>query len=156
MKWNETTEFKSAQGLHIELLNGSYQGKKNSIFYSKGKYKVRNHVMAPLTVTSRSNAAKCQHKKWSALALSSWHFNISYQASATGSPPHAGGHRADGADGGAGGAVSQRWHTHCHTLALLSFSWTGGWEANADHLVDWSKEAKFVRALEISSERQSE
>lgn len=116
----------------------------------------KGHNRWPLTVTSGSNAAKCQHKTWFALALYFWHFTIPYQARATGSPPHTGGHRADRADGGAGGAVSQRRHTHRHTLALLSFSWTGGWEANADHLVDWSKEAKFVRALEISRERQRE
>jgi len=81
---------------------------------------------------------------------------VSYQASAAGSPPHAGGHRADRADGGAGGAVSQRRHTHGHTLALLSFSRTGGWEANPDHLVDRSKEAKLGWALKISKERRRE
>lgn len=81
-------------------------------------------------------------------------YRCSHQARAAGSAPHTGGHRADGADGGAGGAVSQRRHAHRHTFALLSFSWTGGREANADHFVDRSKEAKLGWTLEISIGRE--
>lgn len=74
---------------------------------------------------------------------------LSHQSGTAGPPPHGGGHRADGADGRAAGAVGQRGDPHGHPLALLGLGRAGGREADADHLVHRSEQAELVEALEV-------
>ena len=45
--------------------------------------------------------------------------------------------------------MRQRRHAHGHALGLLGLGRAGGGEADADHLVDGSKEPKLGLALEI-------
>jgi len=91
---------------------------------------------------------------WTACLLSAWVWRtsqLSYQPSSARSSTHRGGHRADWTDGGAAGAVGQRGDPHGHPLALLCLGRAGGGEADADHLVDWSKQAKLGKTLKISA-----
>lgn len=50
--------------------------------------------------------------------------------------------------------MGQRGNSHCHPLALLSLRWAGGGEADADHFVDWSKQAKLRETLKVSAGRE--
>lgn len=75
-----------------------------------------------------------------------------HQATAAGPAPHRGGHRADRADGGTAGTVGQRRDTHGHALGLLGLGRAGGWEADADYLVDGCKETELGWALEVPVE----
>ncbi len=87
----------------------------------------------------------------SALSLYSDMLSLSYQSSSARSSAHRGGHRADGADRGAAGAVGQRGNPHGHTLALLGLGRAGGGEADADHLVDRSKQTELGETLKVSA-----
>lgn len=78
----------------------------------------------------------------------------SYQSGSARPAADGRGHRADRADGGAAGAVGQRRHPHGHALALLGLGRAGGREADADHLVDGSEQAKLVETLKVSAERK--
>lgn len=77
----------------------------------------------------------------------------SHQSSSAGASADGGGHRADGADGGAAGAVGQGRDPHGHPLALLGLGRAGGGEADANHLVDGGEQAELGETLEVSAER---
>lgn len=47
--------------------------------------------------------------------------------------------------------MGQRGNPHGHPLALLGFGRAGGGEADADHLMDRSKEAKLGKTLKVSA-----
>ena len=51
--------------------------------------------------------------------------------------------------------MGQRGNPHGHPLALLSLGRAGGREADADHLVDRSKQAKLVKTLKVSAGREA-
>lgn len=50
--------------------------------------------------------------------------------------------------------MGQRRNPHGHPLALLSLGRAGGGEADADHLMDRSKQAKFGKTLKVSAGRE--
>lgn len=52
--------------------------------------------------------------------------------------------------------MGQRRNPHGHPLALLSLGRAGGGEADADHLMDRSKQAKFGKTLKVSAGREGE
>lgn len=49
--------------------------------------------------------------------------------------------------------MGQRGNPHGHPLALLGLGGAGGGEADADHLVDRSKQAKLGKTLKVSAGR---
>lgn len=47
--------------------------------------------------------------------------------------------------------MGQGGHPHGHPFALLGFGRAGGGEADPDHLVDGSEQAKLRKTLEVSA-----
>lgn len=52
--------------------------------------------------------------------------------------------------------MGQRGDAHGHAFTLLSLGWAGGGEADADHFVDWSEQAKLGKTLEIPVAQREE
>lgn len=52
--------------------------------------------------------------------------------------------------------MGQRGNPHGHPFALLCLGRAGGGEADADHFMDRSKEAKLGKTLEVSAGSEAE